>query len=129
MRLSSRLVCFAVGYDTSFQYPFPVIGRGGLSLQERFKPHPETYLALCTDGFPNWFMSMGPNSSVGSGSLLCIIERQVDYAVAATKKMQRERLKSMEPTREAVKDFDEYLEVRFLFRSRRCRLFVLIPLK
>jgi hypothetical protein len=40
------------------------------------------------------------------------MERQVDYAVEATLKLQRERLKSMEVKAEAVDDFDEYLEVR-----------------
>jgi len=63
------------------------------------------------DGFPNWFQSYGPNAGVGAGSLLILIERQVDYAVAATLKLQRERLKSIEVKPEAVQDFDEYLEV------------------
>lgn len=99
------------GYDTSYHYPFSVIGRGGRSLNERFKPHPETYISLCVDGFPNWFMSMGPNSVFGSGSMLIVMEKQVEYAVEVAKKMQREHIKSIEPKKEAVRDFDEYLEV------------------
>lgn len=67
---------------------------------------------MAVDGFPNWFQALGPNAGVGAGSLLVILERQVDYAVAATLKLQRERLKSMDVKREAVEDFDEYLEVR-----------------
>lgn len=70
-----------------------------------------TYLSVCTDGFPNWFNSLGPNSLVGAGSLLLLIEREVEYAAAALLKMQRERLKSIEVKREAVEDFDQYLEV------------------
>ncbi|KAI0948890.1 hypothetical protein AcW1_008635 [Taiwanofungus camphoratus] len=116
------IIC-ATGYDTSFQLDFPFIGRGGVSLQEKWTPHPTTYLALCTDGFPNWFMALGPNSGVGSGSLLVVIERQVDYAVEAAKKLQRERLKSIEVKKEAVKDFDEYLESYFpnTVYSEKCR--------
>lgn len=57
-------------------------------------------------------MSLGPNSGLGSGSLLVVIERQLDYAVAAAEKLQKERLKSIEVKAEAVADFDEYLEVR-----------------
>ncbi|KAH8111748.1 FAD/NAD-binding domain-containing protein [Phellopilus nigrolimitatus] len=116
------IVC-ATGYDTTFQYPFPIIGRGGKTLNERFSPHPQTYLSVCSDGFPNWFMSLGPNSGVGSGSLLVIIERQIDYAVAAAIKMQRERLKSIEVKKEAVADFDEYLEHYFqtTVYSEKCR--------
>lgn len=56
-------------------------------------------------------MSLGPNSGLGSGSLLVVIERQLDYAVAAAEKLQKERLKSIEVKAEAVADFDEYLEV------------------
>ena len=99
------------GYDTSFQFPFPVVGRDGHTLQERFEPHPETYLSICTDGFPNFFMALGPNSIFGTGTLIMCMERQVDFIVKAVKKMHRERLKSMEVNLGAVKDFDEYLEV------------------
>ncbi|OCH86933.1 FAD/NAD-P-binding domain-containing protein [Obba rivulosa] len=116
------IIC-ATGYDTTWQFEFPMLGRGGASLQGRWRPHPETYLTICVDGFPNWFMSLGPNAGVGSGSLLAIIERQVLYAVEAAKKMQRERLKSIEVKGEAVRDFDEYLEHYFpkTVFSEKCR--------
>ena len=67
---------------------------------------------MCVDEFPNWFFSLGPNAGVGSGSLLVLIEYQIDYAVAATLKLQRERLKSIEVRQDAVADYDEYIEVR-----------------
>ncbi|KAH9932370.1 uncharacterized protein B0H18DRAFT_904183 [Fomitopsis serialis] len=116
------IIC-ATGYDYSFQLDFPMVGRNGVTIQEKWSPHPSTYLAVCTDGFPNWFMSLGPNSSLGSGSLLVLIERQVEYAVAVAKKIQRERLKSIEVTKEAVADFDEYLESYFpkTVYSEKCR--------
>lgn len=58
------------------------------------------------------FQALGPNSFLGAGNLLLILERQVDYAVAATLKLQRERLKSIEVKREAVDEFDKYIDVR-----------------
>ncbi|THG98259.1 hypothetical protein EW145_g7456, partial [Phellinidium pouzarii] len=106
------IIC-ATGFDTSFHYPFTVIGRGGKTLRERYTPHPETYMSLCSDGFPNWFMSFGPNSAITTGALLSIMEHQVSYVVEAAKKMQREHLKSIEPKKEAVMEFDEYLEAYF----------------
>ncbi|KAK7063928.1 hypothetical protein R3P38DRAFT_2821268 [Favolaschia claudopus] len=116
------IVC-ATGFDTSFQLPFPIIGRGGVQLSEKYKPHPKTYLSVAVDGFPNWFQSLGPNAAVGSGSLLIVIERQVDYAVEATLKLQREHLKSMEVKTEAVEDWDAYLEHHFekTVFSEKCR--------
>ena len=100
------------GYDTTYRYPFSIIGRNGLDLRDKWSPHPKTYLAVCANGFPNWFFALGPNAGLGSGSLLILIEHQVEYAVAATLKLQRERLKSIEVKEEAANDFDEYIEVR-----------------
>ncbi|KAJ7459066.1 FAD/NAD-binding domain-containing protein [Mycena galericulata] len=116
------IVC-ATGFDTSYQLGFPVIGRGGVQLSEKYNPHPKLYLSVAVDGFPNWFQSLGPNAAVGSGSLLIVIERQVDYAVEATFKLQREHLKSMDVKPEAVADWDVYVEHHFAktIFSEKCR--------
>ena len=100
------------GYETSFQLPFPIIGRGGLALNDQWTPHPVSYLSVAVDGFPNMFMSLGPNSVIGAGLLVPIIEYAIGYAVQATAKIQRERLKSMEVRAEVVREFDDYCEVR-----------------
>ncbi|KAI0690622.1 FAD/NAD-P-binding domain-containing protein [Cytidiella melzeri] len=108
------IVICATGFDTSYVLPFPIIGRHpGTTLNERWTPHPRTYLAACTDGFPNLFFSFGPNSAVGTTSILGMMEHHVQYAVMATMKLQRERLKSIEVKKEAVDDFDAVLEEHF----------------
>ena len=56
-------------------------------------------------------MSLGPNSAVGTGSQLIIMEREIDYAIEAAKKLQREHLKSIEVKSKAVRDYDEYVKV------------------
>ena len=66
---------------------------------------------MAVDGFPNLFFIYGPNSGLNSGSILMIIEKQVDYAVQAVAKLQRERLKSIEVKAEATKDWLEYMAV------------------
>ncbi len=43
-----------------------------------------------------------------------MLEHQVEYAVMAAMKMQRERLKSVEVKKEAVEDFDKILDVSIL---------------
>lgn len=100
------------GFDTTFQLPFKIIGRGGVDINEKWKPHPVSYLSVAVDGFPNMFMALGPNSGLASGMLTPLIEHQVMYAVQATAKLQRDRLKSMEVKPEAVRDFDQYIDVR-----------------
>ncbi|KAF9011133.1 hypothetical protein BDQ17DRAFT_1387598 [Cyathus striatus] len=111
------IVC-ATGYDTSYHLDFDVIGKDGINLRDHYTPHPRTYLGITVDKFPNWFQSLGPNSGVGAGSLLLLLERQVDFAVAVAQKMQRERLKSIEVKKDAVDDFDQYLETVF---GQKCR--------
>ena len=107
------------GYDTSWQLPFKIIGRNGVDLNDKWKPYPKTYLSMAVDGFPNMFMSLGPNSVIGAGTLLPIMEYAVMYAVQATAKIQRERLKSMEVKSRAVNDFDKYIQVcRTLYLMR-----------
>ncbi|EMD35687.1 hypothetical protein CERSUDRAFT_116421 [Gelatoporia subvermispora B] len=106
------IIC-ATGYDTSCKFEYPMIGRGGVKLQDRWSPHPETYLALAVDGFPNWTFSLGPNGAIAVGLLLHIMEHQVLYAVKIAQKLQRERYKSIEPKPEVVKAFDQYLEAYF----------------
>ncbi|KAI0653122.1 FAD/NAD-P-binding domain-containing protein [Cubamyces menziesii] len=106
------IIC-ATGYDTSYQLPFKIIGKDGVDINERWKPHPTTYLSVAVDGYPNMFLSLGPNSAIASGTLISLIEYQIGYAVQATAKLQRERLKSIEVKAEAVKDFDDYIEAYF----------------
>ena len=89
-----------------------MIGRNGVDLRDKWNPHPSTYLSIAVDGFPNCFFPNGPNSCFAAGVLLPVYEHLVDYIVKIASKMQRERIKSIEPKAVAVKRFDDYIEVR-----------------
>ena len=91
-----------------------MIGRNGRSLREKWERDPTTYLSICTDEFPNCFFAGGPNSAVGAGSFLIMLEHQVGYAVQVAQKLQRERLKSIEVKIGAVQDFEEIMQVGFV---------------
>ncbi|KAF8183602.1 FAD/NAD-P-binding domain-containing protein [Mycena galopus ATCC 62051] len=102
------LVC-ATGFDVSYHYPFDVVGRGGVKLNDRWTPYAEAYLSLAVDGFPNMFLVYGPGSGLNTASILVLLENQVQYVVKAVQKMQRERLKTMEPKKEATQDWTEHM--------------------
>ncbi|KAK9852250.1 hypothetical protein MYU51_008649 [Penicillium brevicompactum] len=106
------LVC-ATGFDTTFSPRFVVKGRGGVTLSERWKETPETYLSIATDGFPNYFISLGPNAGLGEGSLLLLVEKSVDYFTACIQKMQRDNIRAINVRREAVKQFTSYCDNYF----------------
>lgn len=116
------LVC-ATGFDTSFTPRFPIIGQDGLSLAERWKEVPETYIAIAVDKFPNYFISLGPNASLGEGNLLLMIEKEIDYFTECVLKMQRDNICSMSPRSDAVKRFAVHCEKYFsqTVFSMKCR--------
>ena len=92
--------------------PHRLVGLDGRTLNARWGARAEAYLSVAVDGFPNLFFAYGPNSGINSGNLLVILERQVEYAVMATLKMQRERLGSMVVKREAMESWRAYMKVR-----------------
>ncbi|KAK6073843.1 hypothetical protein SCUP515_06765 [Seiridium cupressi] len=106
------LVC-ATGFNVIGAPPFPIYGANGLSLKERFTPHSEAYLSLAVDGFPNFFMMLGPNSAIGSGSLTMILETEGDYIVKCIRKMQKEDYASIEIKKERVADWADYCRMYF----------------
>jgi len=116
------IVC-ATGFDTSFKPRYPFIGRRGVDLRKKWAEQPNAYLALAVDEFPNCFMIPGPNSGVGSGSLLVIFERQVDYMIKVLQKMQREQVKTIEVKKEICDDWSDYIDAYFekTVYSEKCR--------
>ncbi|RFU29418.1 hypothetical protein B7463_g6928, partial [Scytalidium lignicola] len=104
------IVC-ATGFDCSFRPAFPVIGSNGLDLSESWKNGPRHYLSVAAPGFPNYFITGGPNSPIANGSLISGLETEIEYVFACVKKMQTEDIASMEVTEEAVVDFLEHRDV------------------
>ncbi|KAF5707179.1 monooxygenase [Fusarium mundagurra] len=102
------LVC-ATGFQTNYTPPFPVVGKQGVTLKEKFDPFPATYLTMTVDGFPNYFMMLGPNSAIGAGSLTCLLEAEGDYIVKCIRKLQKEDYITMEPKASRVQDFADYI--------------------
>ncbi|RDW58432.1 flavin-binding monooxygenase-1 [Coleophoma crateriformis] len=106
------IVC-ATGFDSSGIPQYEVKGVDGQTIQQRFTPYPETYMSLAVDGFPNYFMMMGPNSALGAGSLTVVLENEGDYIVKCIRKLQKEDYTSMMPKQSRVKDFQEYVAEYF----------------
>lgn len=106
------LVC-ATGFDTTYTPRFPMTGRDGVPLSNRWKETPETYISLAVDHFPNYFICLGPNAGLGEGNLLVLIEREIDYFVECVKKMQRDNIKAMDVRADAVTRFTKHCDQYF----------------
>lgn len=106
------LVC-ATGFQASAPPPFPVIGVNGQTMKQKFTPYPETYMSLATDGFPNFFMMLGPNAAIGTGTLTTMIEMTGDYIIKCIRKLQKENIMKMEVQSRRVKDFSRIIDNYF----------------
>jgi hypothetical protein len=106
-------IACATGFDTTYRNRFPVIGINGQTFQDRWNQYPETYVSLSVDGFPNYFMSLGPNSAMGAGNLILIMEYLVDYAGKALAKMQTENILTIQPSKRSVHNFVAYCHEYF----------------
>lgn len=84
-----------------------------MTLSERWEKILETYLSIAIDGFPNYFISLGPNAGRGEGNLLLLIERALDYVTKCVRKMQRHNIRAMRVRREAVERFTQYCDAYF----------------
>ncbi|TVY26051.1 FAD-binding monooxygenase [Lachnellula hyalina] len=50
-----------LGFDTTYRPRFPVVGRGGVNLQDKWKYAAEAYFGLACADMPNWLTFIGPN--------------------------------------------------------------------
>jgi cation diffusion facilitator CzcD-associated flavoprotein CzcO len=92
---------------------FPIIGRNGVNLRDKYAQRPESYLGLATSGFPNFFQSLGPNSFQGAGNLLIMLEQIHSYLAKVVSRMAYENAGIVEPKQAPVERFTRYCEEYF----------------
>ncbi len=85
-----------------------VTGRGGVSIQDAWKEGAQAYLGVTTSGFPNLFMLYGPNTN--NGSIITMIEFQVDHVLALVERIADERLAWLDVRQDAMDVYNEGLQ-------------------
>lgn len=106
------IIC-ATGFETSPTSGFPIYGEDGVNLREKYAIKPKTYLGLCTNNFPNFFQSLGPNSFQGAGSLLIMMEQAHKYMAQILRRMAIGNVKTIRPKRKQVENFTNYCDEYF----------------
>jgi cyclohexanone monooxygenase len=108
------VVC-ATGYAAAdYLGELDVRGEHGTTLREAWCDGPHAYLGMAVPGFPNFFMLYGPNTNVGSNSVIFMLEAQARYIVRALKHMRRNRRNYVavrpEALRQFMADVDRWME-------------------
>ncbi len=101
------IIC-ATGFDVSHVPHYPVTGRDGTTLAQKWKDEPESYLSLAVPEFPNYFMFTGPNATVGHGTLITSMTWTAEYIVRWLRKIAGEDVKSVAPRQDATDEFVRY---------------------
>lgn len=84
------VIVLSTGFEsTRFLAPMEIRGRGGLDLNEVWSGGANAYLGLTVPGFPNLFVMYGPNTNLGSGSIVFQLESQMRYIADAVERLRR----------------------------------------
>jgi hypothetical protein len=103
------IVC-ATGFDVSFRPRFPIIGKNGVNLAEKWRTEPLAYFGLTVPDMPNFMMHGGPPAPVQNGTSFGYLHAVADYGIKMIEKLQREDVKSLAPKQDVTDAFGQYVQ-------------------
>jgi cation diffusion facilitator CzcD-associated flavoprotein CzcO/acetyl esterase/lipase len=84
------VIVLSTGFEsTRFLAPMEIRGRDGRDLNEVWREGASAYLGMTVAGFPNLLVMYGPNTNLGSGSIVFQLESQMAYIADAVEKLRR----------------------------------------
>jgi cation diffusion facilitator CzcD-associated flavoprotein CzcO/acetyl esterase/lipase len=84
------VIVLSTGFEsTRFLAPMEIRGREGRDLNEVWREGANAYLGMTVAGFPNLFVMYGPNTNLGSGSIIFQLESQMAYIADAVERIRR----------------------------------------
>ena len=105
-------IIWATGFTpTDYLAPMRVTGLGGTDLNTAWRDGAEAYLGVTVAGFPNFFMTYGPNTNL-SGSIIFMIECQARYITDAIRTMRGRRAASMNVKAQRQRAYNEMVQRR-----------------
>lgn len=81
-----------------------VRGIGGREMADDWKDGAEAYNGSCVAGYPNYYLVTGPNTGVGTTSVVFMIEQEIDYILKLIDAAGADRL--IEVKRSAQQDYN-----------------------
>ena len=106
-------IVFGTGFTaTQFLAPMDFKGLNGRLLSQHWKEGAQAYLGMTVSGFPNFFVLYGPNTNLGIGTIIFMLERQQRYIAQCVKALQEKNLRYMDVRLEAEAAFKQELDER-----------------
>ncbi|TXI12054.1 MAG: NAD(P)/FAD-dependent oxidoreductase [Rhizobium sp.] len=106
-------IIYGTGFAaTQFLTPMTVTGRAGLDLHTQWAEGASAYLGMSIPGFPNFFVLYGPNTNVGAGSIIFMLEQQQNYIAKLMQERDSRQWRSVEVTAAAHQKYKQEMVER-----------------
>ena len=106
-------IVYGTGFTANaFLAPIRIRGLGGRSLDDAWSDGAEAYLGLSVSGFPNLFIMYGPNTNLGAGSIIHMLESQMTWVLGALTEMTRRPGAVLDVRDSAQSAFDREVQER-----------------
>ncbi|GAB5453360.1 MAG: NAD(P)/FAD-dependent oxidoreductase [Halioglobus sp.] len=107
-RIEVDVIVCATGFDTANMVgTMEVIGRNGRNLRQEWRDDPRAYLGVAIPGYPNYFLTVGPNSAPNhAGGQNITSESQIHYILECLELLRNNRAATLEPTKPACDRFN-----------------------
>jgi cation diffusion facilitator CzcD-associated flavoprotein CzcO len=107
-------IIYATGFQAhGFVAPMQITGRGGRRLvEDAWRDGASAYLGISVPGFPNLFTLYGPNTNLGSGSIVYILESAARYIRQAIQVLAAHPRGALELRQERMNEYDQEIQRR-----------------
>ncbi|WP_459955719.1 flavin-containing monooxygenase [Nocardia sp. IFM 10818] len=108
------VIIYGTGFKgTEFLAPMNIYGQGGRKLADEWSAEgARAYLGMSVPGFPNLFMMYGPNTNVGAGSIIYMLESQARYIRQAAQYLGARPGRFISAKTEVEQSWDDWLQHR-----------------
>ncbi|MEU4311392.1 NAD(P)/FAD-dependent oxidoreductase [Nocardia sp. NPDC024068] len=107
------VIIYGTGFKgTEFLWPMRIRGRGGRELADTWADGAHAYYGITVPEFPNLFMVYGPNTNLGVGSIIYMIESQSRYIRQAVQLLDATPGHTLEVRAETERAFNDELQKR-----------------
>jgi cation diffusion facilitator CzcD-associated flavoprotein CzcO len=111
--LPADVLVYGTGFAaTDFLGGLGVRGLGGRSLHDAWSGGARAYLGITVPGFPNMFCVYGPNTNLGAGSIIYMIERQARYIRQAVEQLARPGVSYVDVRPDVEERYDREVQKR-----------------
>lgn len=100
------VIVYATGFDThAYMRPMRVFGVNGVDLEKCWGTGVSAHRTVMVPGFPNMFLTTGPNSPVATASIVQVAEDQTGFMVRILQRLSLLDACALHPTAAATEEY------------------------